>query len=35
MKDVLNFVEEHPILSIIVLSMVIDGTVRIVEVIKN
>lgn len=35
MKDVLNFVEEHPIISIIVLSMMIDGVVRVVDVIKN
>lgn len=35
MKDVLNFVEGHPIISIIILSMVIDGTIKMVEVIKN
>lgn len=35
MKNLLSFVEEHPIMSIIMLSMMIDGAVRIAQVIKD
>lgn len=33
MKDILKFVDDHPILSIILLSMVIDGAVKVTQVI--
>lgn len=35
MKNILNFVGDHPIISIIILSMVIDGAVQVATVLKD